>query len=370
MSTAGHRFVGIAAHGDYDRHKPHPDPFLKAAERLGIAPQACLAVEDSHHGVRSASSAGMMTVMVPDLLPATDEICALCLHVMPDLHGIRDRRVSGLILDDDDAARRQDQRDLVAGRERPLDLGAGGEQRAGRGVDRIFHVRAEIARLRDRARQRTGRTRRRLDRDRFGPDRDGGLAVARVVSSISNAASPSGHAHAPGIEAAGRGRAPGLDSPMKRGEERRRRPLVEVARRALLLDAAGVHDDDAVGDRHRLLLVVRDVDHGEAEPLLQLADLLAHLAAQPGVEVAERLVEQQHRRLQHQGAGDGDALLLAARQLRRLALAVAVEADLGQALERLLLGLGLGDGPSAAGRRRRSPARSCAGRGRRTGTPC
>jgi HAD superfamily hydrolase (TIGR01509 family) len=83
------RFHGIAAHGDYARHKPHPDPFLKAAELLGVDPRACLAVEDSHHGVRSASSAGMMTVMVPDLLPATDEICALCLHVVPDLHEVR-----------------------------------------------------------------------------------------------------------------------------------------------------------------------------------------------------------------------------------------------------------------------------------------
>jgi HAD superfamily hydrolase (TIGR01509 family) len=82
------RFAGIAAHGDYRRHKPHPDPFLKAAELLGVAPRDCLAVEDSHHGVRSASSAGMMTVMVPDLLPATDEICALCLHVVPDLHAV------------------------------------------------------------------------------------------------------------------------------------------------------------------------------------------------------------------------------------------------------------------------------------------
>ena len=83
------RFGGIAAHGDYARHKPHPDPFLKAAELLGVAPQSCLAIEDSHHGVRSAASAGMMTVMVPDLLPATDEICALCLHVAADLHEVR-----------------------------------------------------------------------------------------------------------------------------------------------------------------------------------------------------------------------------------------------------------------------------------------
>jgi len=85
-STAG--FGGIATHGDYARHKPHPDPFLKAAEILGVEPRACLAIEDSHHGVRSASSAGMMTVMVPDLLPAIDEICALCLHVVPDLHAV------------------------------------------------------------------------------------------------------------------------------------------------------------------------------------------------------------------------------------------------------------------------------------------
>ena len=83
------RFHGIAAHGDYARRELHPDPFLKAAELLDVDPAACLAIENSHHGVRSASSAGMMTVMVPDLLPATGEICALCLHVVPDPHAVR-----------------------------------------------------------------------------------------------------------------------------------------------------------------------------------------------------------------------------------------------------------------------------------------
>jgi HAD superfamily hydrolase (TIGR01509 family) len=83
------RFHRIVAHGDYERHKPDPDPFLKAAEGLAVSPPTCLALEDSHHGVRSASSAGMMTVMVPDLLPPTDEIRALCLYVVPDLHEVR-----------------------------------------------------------------------------------------------------------------------------------------------------------------------------------------------------------------------------------------------------------------------------------------
>jgi HAD superfamily hydrolase (TIGR01509 family) len=83
------RFRTIVAHGDYERHKPDPDPYLTAAQRLGVAPQLCLAVEDSHHGVRSASSAGMMTIMVPDLLPATDEMKALCIRVASDLHEVR-----------------------------------------------------------------------------------------------------------------------------------------------------------------------------------------------------------------------------------------------------------------------------------------
>src|ERR1700742_3758652 len=68
------RFHAVVAHGDYTRGKPHPDPFLKAAERLGVEPALCLALEDSWHGVRAASSAGMMTIMVPDLMKATAEM--------------------------------------------------------------------------------------------------------------------------------------------------------------------------------------------------------------------------------------------------------------------------------------------------------
>ena len=83
------RFEEIVAHGDYDRGKPAPDPFLKAAERLGVEPRLCLALEDSHNGIRSASSAGMMTIMVPDLLEPTDEIRALCIFVARDLHDVR-----------------------------------------------------------------------------------------------------------------------------------------------------------------------------------------------------------------------------------------------------------------------------------------
>jgi beta-phosphoglucomutase-like phosphatase (HAD superfamily) len=66
--------------------KPHPDPFLLAAERLGVAPEFCLALEDSHNGVGAASAAGMMTVMVPDLLAIN---AALCVWIVRDLHQVR-----------------------------------------------------------------------------------------------------------------------------------------------------------------------------------------------------------------------------------------------------------------------------------------
>ena len=84
------RFDEIICRGDYEKGKSAPDPFLKAAERLGVEPRLCLALEDSHIGVRSAAAAGMMTVMVPDLLEPTEDICTLCVFVARDLHQVRD----------------------------------------------------------------------------------------------------------------------------------------------------------------------------------------------------------------------------------------------------------------------------------------
>jgi HAD superfamily hydrolase (TIGR01509 family) len=83
------RFHAVIGHGDYAASKPSPDPFLTAAKRLGVSPALCLALEDSYNGVRSASAAGMMTFMVPDLLSPTPEIQSLCTGVVSDLHAVR-----------------------------------------------------------------------------------------------------------------------------------------------------------------------------------------------------------------------------------------------------------------------------------------
>lgn len=59
------RFQTLVCAGDYTRSKPHPEPYLMAAERLGIAPESCLVFEDTDMGIASARAAGMASVKVP-----------------------------------------------------------------------------------------------------------------------------------------------------------------------------------------------------------------------------------------------------------------------------------------------------------------
>lgn len=91
LGTAGllDMFQAIVTRDDVLQPKPHPEPYLLAARHLGIPPRECLAIEDSHSGVRAAHAAGMQTVMVPDLVPPSDEIVALCAAVMESLHHVR-----------------------------------------------------------------------------------------------------------------------------------------------------------------------------------------------------------------------------------------------------------------------------------------
>jgi HAD superfamily hydrolase (TIGR01509 family) len=79
----------VVTRNDVARGKPHPDAYLHAAELLGVPPEECLAVEDSFNGIRAAHAAGMMPVMVPDLLAPTPEIRAMCVCVARDLHEVR-----------------------------------------------------------------------------------------------------------------------------------------------------------------------------------------------------------------------------------------------------------------------------------------
>ncbi|MBX6355409.1 MAG: HAD family phosphatase [Micromonosporaceae bacterium] len=72
------------------RGKPAPDVYLTVAQRLGVRPGSCLAVEDSSNGLRSAAAAGMVVVAVPHpRYPPDPDALALAhrvLHSLDDLH--------------------------------------------------------------------------------------------------------------------------------------------------------------------------------------------------------------------------------------------------------------------------------------------
>ena len=89
---------------------------------------------------------------------------------------------------------------------------------------------------------------------------------------------------------------------------------------SVLHDVAVSHDDELVGEGERLLLVMGHVDHGGAELALESEQLDARLDAELGVEVAERLVEEEDGWFADDGARDGDALLLATGELSGVAV--------------------------------------------------
>nr|WP_316626302.1 HAD family phosphatase [uncultured Ruminococcus sp.] len=83
--------------------KPAPDIYLFAAEKLGLKPEECMALEDSQNGIRSANAAGCKTVMVPDLDGPTGEIMPLLYDVADglwDVVRILNRGASGAFFAD------------------------------------------------------------------------------------------------------------------------------------------------------------------------------------------------------------------------------------------------------------------------------
>ncbi len=65
--------------------KPEPDIFLLACEKLGIAPGRAYAIEDSYNGIRAAYRGRLRPIMVPDLLPANDEMRELSEAIFENL---------------------------------------------------------------------------------------------------------------------------------------------------------------------------------------------------------------------------------------------------------------------------------------------
>jgi HAD superfamily hydrolase (TIGR01509 family) len=82
-------FKATVSSEEVRRGKPAPDVYLEAARRLGVAPERCTAVEDSHSGIRSAKSAGMRLVAIPNAsYPPDEETLALADVVVESLDDV------------------------------------------------------------------------------------------------------------------------------------------------------------------------------------------------------------------------------------------------------------------------------------------
>jgi HAD superfamily hydrolase (TIGR01509 family) len=91
------RFRALVSSEEVPRGKPAPDVYLAAADRLGVHPAACVAVEDSTNGLRSAVAAGMTVVAVPNPhYPPPADVLALAAATVPTAAGVTADLISGL----------------------------------------------------------------------------------------------------------------------------------------------------------------------------------------------------------------------------------------------------------------------------------
>jgi len=83
-----HRFfAAVVPREDYVQAKPHPDAFLAAAAGLGVAPRACLVVEDAYKGIVAAHRAGARAVAIPNAFTRDNDfsLAAVVLHGLDEL---------------------------------------------------------------------------------------------------------------------------------------------------------------------------------------------------------------------------------------------------------------------------------------------
>jgi HAD superfamily hydrolase (TIGR01509 family) len=95
-SGLARHFRATVSSEEVERGKPAPDVYLEAARRLGVEPDRCAAVEDSHSGIRSAAAAGMRVIAIPNATyPPDDEALAEADVVLASLAELTPERVAG-----------------------------------------------------------------------------------------------------------------------------------------------------------------------------------------------------------------------------------------------------------------------------------
>ena len=90
-------FTAIVSGQHVAHSKPDPEIFLLTAQKLGVKPSRCLVLEDSYNGVRAGAAGGFVTVMVPDLVPADDEMKRLYTMECASLEEVLEKLKAGEI---------------------------------------------------------------------------------------------------------------------------------------------------------------------------------------------------------------------------------------------------------------------------------
>ena len=90
-------FTAIVSGQHVAHSKPDPEIFLLTAQKLGVKPARCLVLEDSYNGVRAGAAGGFVTVMVPDLVPADDEMKRLYTMECASLEEVLEKLKAGEI---------------------------------------------------------------------------------------------------------------------------------------------------------------------------------------------------------------------------------------------------------------------------------
>jgi HAD superfamily hydrolase (TIGR01509 family) len=78
--------VLVCGDSDFERPKPHPDPYLMAARLLGVDPARCVAIEDSPTGVAAAEAAGCVVLAIPNAVPVPPGHRRVFRHSLDGLH--------------------------------------------------------------------------------------------------------------------------------------------------------------------------------------------------------------------------------------------------------------------------------------------
>lgn len=83
-------FQKIVAGNEVEKSKPFPDIFLKAKEGTALPPEQVFVIEDSYNGIRAAHAAGMIPIMVPDMLEPDEEMREKAAYICKDLFEVKE----------------------------------------------------------------------------------------------------------------------------------------------------------------------------------------------------------------------------------------------------------------------------------------